>query len=67
MWSMKGEYVKALERAGIKVLDVYRYRDQDSIRIMYRNRVYVFKLGRFYDTVKPEELVDLIVSRIEER
>ncbi len=62
---MKRGFKEALERAGIKVLDVYRSREEDVLRVQYRGRVLLVNLKRFYDTMKPEELVKAVISQIE--
>ncbi len=62
---MKKGFKEALERAGIKVLDVYRGREEDVLRVQYGGRVLLVNLKRFYDTMKPEELVKAVISLIE--
>lgn|GEM_PF-2325468 len=61
---MKKGFKEALERAGIKVLDVYRGREEDVLRVQYGGRVFLVNLKRFYDTMKPEELVKAVISQI---
>jgi len=62
---VKKGFKEALERAGIKVLDVYRGREEDVLRVQYGGRVLLVNLKRFYDTMKPEELVKAVISLIE--
>jgi len=61
---VKKGFKEALERAGIKVLDVYRGREEDVLRVQYGGRVFLVNLKRFYDTMKPEELVKAVISQI---
>ncbi|MEM1930608.1 MAG: hypothetical protein QW780_01235 [Sulfolobales archaeon] len=62
---MRKEFREVLERGGIRVLDVYRYKDRDSIRFIYKNKVYLVSLKGFYDTMKPEELLNTLLSHVE--
>jgi hypothetical protein len=62
---VKRGYREALEKVGIRVLDVYRGREEDVLRVQYKGRVYLINLKRFYDTMKPEELVKAVISQIE--
>lgn len=62
---MKKGYKEALERAGIKVLDVYRGKEEDVLRVQYKGRVILVNLKRFYDTMRPEELVKVVLSQVE--
>lgn len=62
---MKKGYKEALEKVGVRVLDVYRGREEDILRVQYKGRVHLVNLKRFYDTMKPEELVRAVISHIE--
>jgi len=62
---VKKGYKEALERAGIKVLDVYRGKEEDVLRVQYKGRVILVNLKRFYDTMRPEELVKVVLSQVE--
>lgn len=64
---MRRGYREVLEKSGIRVLDVYRSRDRDAVRFLYRGRVYLAELRGFYDSVKPEELLNALLARVEER
>ncbi|MCS7099279.1 MAG: hypothetical protein RMH84_01835 [Sulfolobales archaeon] len=65
--SMRSEYRRVLEKSGIRVLDVYRRKDRDSVRFLYRGKVHVVDLKGFYDSVKPEELLNVLLSQVEGR
>ncbi|MEM2207541.1 MAG: hypothetical protein QXG17_02460 [Sulfolobales archaeon] len=62
---MRKEFREVLERGGVKVLDVYRHKDRDSIRFLYRGKVYLASLKGFYDAMKPEELLNILLSQVE--
>ncbi|MCX8184606.1 MAG: hypothetical protein RMI56_07045 [Sulfolobales archaeon] len=64
---MRSEYRRVLEKSGVRVLDIYRRKDRDSIRFSYRGRVYVVDLKGFYDSVKPEELLSTLLSQVESK
>jgi hypothetical protein len=62
---VKRGYKEALEKVGIRVLDVYRGREGDVLRVQYKGKVHLIDLKRFYDTMKPEELAKAVISQIE--
>ncbi|MEM4832872.1 MAG: hypothetical protein QW809_04170, partial [Sulfolobales archaeon] len=62
---VRKEFREVLERGGVRVLDVYRHKDRDSIRFIYRDKVYLVSLKGFYDTMKPEELLNTLLSQVE--
>lgn len=64
---MRKEYREALRRNGVRVLDVYRLRDRDAIRFSYRGRIYLVELKGFYDAMKPDELLNVLLSQTEGR
>jgi|YelNatPaOPRAMG01_1025707.scaffolds.fasta_scaffold57911_3 SepF-like predicted cell division protein (DUF552 family) len=59
---MRREYEEALEKVGVRVLDVYRFKDKDIIRFLYKGKVYVVDLKRYYDSMKPDDLVNAVLS-----
>jgi SepF-like predicted cell division protein (DUF552 family) len=59
---MRREYEEALEKVGVRVLDVYRFKDKDIIRFFYKGKVYVVDLKRYYDSMKPDDLVNAVLS-----
>jgi len=59
---MRREYEEALEKVGVRVLDVYRFKDKDIIRFLYKGKVYVADLKRYYDSMKPDDLVNAVLS-----
>jgi len=61
---VRGEYEEVLRKVGIRVLDVYRFKDKDVVRFLYKGKVYVADLKRYYDSMKPEDLVNTLLSQI---
>lgn len=64
---MKREYREVLEKNGIRLLDVYRHKDRDLIRFSYKGKVYTIELKGFFDAMRPEELLNTLLSRVEGR
>ncbi len=64
---MRRGYREELEKVGIKVLDVYRRKDRDTVRFLYRGRVYLAELKGFYDAMKPGELIGALLAHVEGR
>ena len=50
-------YKKAAERAGFKILDIYRGKDEEIIRFIYRGRVRCAKIRGYREDMSPEEFV----------
>lgn len=63
------KYRTALEKVGLKQLDVYRYRDRDVVRVMriFDQRVFVIELPRHREEMSVEEFVEFVRSRIASR
>lgn len=61
---MRKEYEEVLRRVGIKVLDVYRFKDKDVVRFLYNGKVYVVDLRKYYDIMKPEDLANILLSQV---
>lgn len=64
---MRKEYREVLQRNGVRVLDVYRHKDRDLVRFSYRGKVYLVELKGFYDAMKPDELLNSLLSQTEGR
>ncbi len=54
------QYKEAALRSGIKILDIYRKKDGEVVRFMFRNKVYVADIKGFRDSMKPDEFVNLL-------
>jgi len=58
------KYKDATLSAGIKILDVYRGRNGEVVRFVFRGRVYVVSIKGFREDMKPEEFVELLKKAV---
>jgi hypothetical protein len=58
-------YRKALEKLGLKQLDVYRYKDKDVIRTLrvQDGRIFVIELPKHREEMNIEEFVNYVKSK----
>ena len=57
-------YKEAALRSGIKILDIYRRKDGEVVRFMFREKVHVVDIKGFREGMKPEEFVSLLKKAI---
>ncbi len=58
------QYKEAALRSGIKILDIYRRKDGEVVRFMFRGKVFVVDIKGFREGMKPEEFVSLLKKAI---
>jgi len=58
------QYKEVALSAGIKILDIYRGRDGEVVRFLFRGRVYVVNIKGFRGNMKPEEFVELLKKAV---
>jgi len=58
-------YRKALEKLGLKQLDVYRYKDKDVIRTLrvQDGRIFIVELPKHREEINIEEFINYIRSK----
>jgi len=58
-------YRKALEKLGLKQLDVYRYKDKDVIRTLrvQDGRIFIVELPKHREEMSIEEFINYIRSK----
>ncbi len=61
---MRKEFKEAAKSAGFEILDIYRFRSEDVVRVKFKGRVYLVKLGRFYDSMKPDDFVSILKKEV---
>ncbi len=57
-------YKKEALKAGIRILDVYRGKDGEDVRFVYRDKVYRVHLKTFRENLSPKEFVELLKSSV---
>ncbi len=57
-------YKKAAEKAGFKILDIYRGKDEELVRFMYKGKVMCVKIKGYRENMTPEEFVEKLRSAI---
>ncbi len=56
-----GVYRRTLEKLGLRQLDVYRFKDHEELRVRDTSgRVFLIKLPRRRDEMKPEEFEEIV-------
>jgi hypothetical protein len=60
------KYKEALERMGLKQLDVYRYKDKDVVRAIriQDGKVFLIELPKHREEMSVEEFVSFIKTKI---
>jgi VIT1/CCC1 family predicted Fe2+/Mn2+ transporter len=60
------KYKGALEKLGLKQLDVYRYKDKDVIRVLRTqdNKVFLVELLKHREEMSVEDYINLIKTKI---
>jgi hypothetical protein len=60
------KYKEALERMGLKQLDVYRYKDKDVVRVIriQDGKVFLIELPKHREEMSVEEFVSFIKTKI---
>uniref|UniRef100_A0A7C4FGU5 Uncharacterized protein n=1 Tax=Ignisphaera aggregans TaxID=334771 RepID=A0A7C4FGU5_9CREN len=60
------KYKEALEKLGLKQLDVYRYKDKDVIRVLRTqdNKVFLVELLKHREEMSVEDYINLIKTKI---
>ncbi len=57
-------YKIALEEKGVKLLDVYRYKDHEELRVKYPDgTVKIIKIKGYRTSMSPEELVKHVLEQ----
>ena len=58
-------YKRALEKLGLKQLDVYRFKDHDEIRVLTRDgKVVLIKLPKKRDEMSVDEFIDHVRKQL---
>jgi len=59
-------YREALEKLGLKQLDVYRYRDRDVIRVLrlVDQKVFVIELPKHREELSLEEFINYVRNKL---
>ncbi len=58
-------YLQVLEKLRVKQLDVYRYRDRDVLRLLYRGKVVLVELPKHREEMSIEEFEKVVASSLE--
>ncbi len=59
------KYLEVLEKLHVRQLDVYRYKDKDVLRLLYRGKVVLVELPRHREEMEPSEFEKIVASAIE--
>mgnify|MGYP000049958310 CR=1 FL=1 len=59
-------YKEAAEKAKIRILDIYRGRDSETVRFVYRGRVYVVSIRGTRDNYTPEAFVEELKKAVKQ-
>ena len=59
------KYLEVLEKLHVRQLDVYRYRDKDVLRLLYRGKVVLVELPRHREEMEPSEFEKVVASALE--
>lgn len=57
-------YKKEALKAGIRILDIYRGKDGEDVRFIYKGKVYRVHIKTFRENLSPSEFVELLKSNI---
>ncbi len=57
-------YKKETLKAGIRILDIYRGKDSEDVRFIYKGKVYRVHIKTFRENLSPSEFVELLKSSI---
>lgn len=60
-----GRYLLEARRLGFKVIDVYRYRDKEVLRGIYRGKVVLVELPRYRDSMDLEMFKKEVQSKLQ--
>ena len=60
------KYKEALEKIGLKQLDVYRYKDRDVLRLqrVQDGKVFIVELPKHREEMSIEEFLNIVKSKI---
>jgi len=58
------KYKEEALRHGIKILDIYRGRDKEVVRFIYKDKVYLATIKGYRENMTPEEFVKQLLSSI---
>ncbi len=60
------DYKEALEKLGLKQLDVYRYKDRDVLRVLRLadQRVFVVELPKHREELSLEEFINYVRNKL---
>lgn len=53
------------QKLGLKVIDIYRYKDKEVLRCIYRGKVMLIELSRYRDSMDLEMFRKELQSRLQ--
>ena len=58
-------YLQVLEKLRVRQLDVYRYKDRDVLRLLYRGKVLLVELPKHREDMSVEEFEKVVAAALE--
>ncbi|HDD26565.1 MAG TPA: hypothetical protein ENF75_05710 [Acidilobales archaeon] len=61
------EHRKVLNELGVKILDVYRFKDKEAIRGLYKGKVVMIELPRHREFISPDEFKEIVMESLKSK
>jgi len=58
------KYKEEALKHGIKIIDIYRGKEDEVIRFLYKGKVYVVKIRGYRENMTPEEFVKVLLDNV---
>jgi len=58
------KYKEEALKHGIKILDIYRSRDKEVVRFIYKDKVYLATIKGYRENITPDEFIKQLLSVI---